>query len=81
LFIEIIQNIFTASYKSSRTKLEYLNKASDLLDTLKFLLQILWEIKSLETKKYVVLSSPLEEAGRMLGGWQKKQESRIGILE
>lgn len=39
------------------------------LDTLKILLLILWETKSLDTKKYAALSIPLEEIGRMLGGW------------
>ena len=39
------------------------------LDTLKVLLLVLWETKSLDTKKYAALSIPLEEVGKMLGGW------------
>lgn len=38
-------------------------------DTLKVLLMVLWETKSLDTKKYGALSEPIEEMGRMLGGW------------
>jgi hypothetical protein len=30
---------------------------------------ILWETKSLDNKKYIALSGPLDEIGRMLGGW------------
>lgn len=30
---------------------------------------ILWEIKAINNKKYLNLSSPLEEIGRMLGSW------------
>jgi hypothetical protein len=33
------------------------------------LLLVLWETRSLDTKKYAVLSAPLDEVGRMLGGW------------
>ena len=30
---------------------------------------ILWETKSLDNKKYIVLSEKIQEIGRMLGGW------------
>lgn len=30
---------------------------------------ILWETKSLDTKKYISLSEKIDEIGRMLGGW------------
>jgi hypothetical protein len=30
---------------------------------------ILWETKSLDTKKYAALSIKVDEAGKMLGGW------------
>jgi hypothetical protein len=38
------------------------------IDTLKILLMILWETKSIDNKKYIVLSISLEEVGRMIGG-------------
>ena len=39
------------------------------VDTLKILLMVLWETKSLDTKKYIALSEKVEEIGKMLGGW------------
>ena len=75
LFLETIQNIFIASRKSKSEKLLYLDKASDVFDVLKFMLQILWEIGKLDNKKYIVLSCHLEEIGRMIGGWQKKTKT------
>jgi len=45
--------------------------ASVKLDLLKFFLQIAWEIKSLDNKKYILLSERLNEIGKMLGGWIK----------
>lgn len=45
------------------------------MDLLKFFLQVAWEIGALDNKKYAMISEPLGEAGRMLGGWLKKMSS------
>lgn len=50
-------------------KLPYVRLAIRKQDTLKLLLMILWEANSLDTTKYAALSAPLEEVGKMLGGW------------
>ena len=76
LFIETIQNIFVASVKPKDKKITYLDKASDTLDILKFLLQVMWELGKIDNKKFIVLSSRFEEIGRMLGGWQKKTKTQ-----
>ena len=34
----------------------------------------MWELKDLDDKKYVSISEPLNEVGRMLGGWLRKTE-------
>src|SRR3989338_2845679 len=75
LFIETMQNVFIASRKNREYKKIYLDKASDKLDLLKFLLQIAWETSVLDNKKYISLSQPLVEIGRMLGGWQKQTKT------
>ena len=36
------------------------------------MLRIAWETKALDTKKYISLSEPLNEIGRMIGGWRNK---------
>jgi hypothetical protein len=69
LFIETTEYIFVASRMAKDQKLPYLQKASAKLDMLKFFLQISWEIKSLDSKKYIILSEHLDEIGKMLGGW------------
>jgi|SRR3989344_3430061 len=73
LFIETIENIFIAVHKDSDQKAPYLAKASDKFDILKFLLQVAWEVKAIDNKKYIALSKKLNEIGRMLGGWLKTQ--------
>ena len=71
LFLEIIESIIRAAYSDKLEKLISLKNASLKLDLLKFFLQISWEIKSLDNKKYLFLSEKLDEIGKMLGGWIK----------
>ena len=72
LFIETMKNLFVASHTGSERKRIFLTKASDTFDILKFLMQVVWEIKILDNKKYITISEKLNEIGRMLGGWRKK---------
>jgi len=71
LLLEIIKLIFNAQYLNTTEKIKFLQKTSVKLDTLKFFLQLSWEIKALDNKKYIILSEHSIEIGRMLGGWQK----------
>ncbi|MEK7219421.1 MAG: four helix bundle protein [Patescibacteria group bacterium] len=68
-FIQTIESILVASFLEKQEKQPFVRKAIISLDTLKFLLYILWEIKALDTKKYTILSEPLAIAGKQLGGW------------
>jgi hypothetical protein len=70
-FLEVIENIIKAGYSDKAEKEIFLKRASVKLDLLKFFLQIAWEIKSLDDKKYINLSEKLLEVGKMLGGWIK----------
>lgn len=69
MLIEGIEAIAAASFAARQEKLPYVRQAIRKMDTAKVLLLILWESKSLDTKKYAALSRPLDEVGRMLGGW------------
>ena len=70
LFIETIEAISIASFLSPAEKLPYIQLAIRKVDTLKILLLVLWETKSLDNKKYIALSVKMNEIGRMLGGWR-----------
>ena len=76
LFVEIVENIVVASYLSRQEKLPSIKQGLLKLDVLKFFLQIAWEIKALENKKYIALSEKLNEVGKMLGGWRKGLENK-----
>jgi hypothetical protein len=84
LFIEVIEAIAAASFLSREEKHPYVRLAIKKMDTLRVLLMILWETKSLDNKKYIALSVKLDEAGRMLGGWNgqlSKQNSPVKTEE
>ena len=72
LFIETTEAIVIASYLTSKEKIPFVRKASTKLDLLKFFLQVAWEIKALDNKKYIALSERVDEIGKMLGGWIKQ---------
>jgi len=69
LFVETIEMLATAAFLPREEKVPFVRAAIRKLDTIKILLSILWEIKTLDNKKYIALSVPLEEIGRMAGGW------------
>ncbi|MEA3249821.1 MAG: four helix bundle protein [Patescibacteria group bacterium] len=78
LFVEIMESLAAATFTSKEEKLPFVRHAIKKLDTVKILLMILWETKSLDSRKYTKLSAELEEVGRMLGGWSgqlRKQNS------
>jgi len=78
LFVEIIEAISGAEFLPRDKKLPFVAVAIRKLNTLLLLLMILWETKSLRDKKYIALSTQLDDIGKMLGGWQgqlQKQNS------
>lgn len=69
IFLDTIELLFMAGMLSRSQKLPVLQKSSGRLDLLKFFLQLSWELKVLDNKKYIALSEPLNDIGKMLGGW------------
>lgn len=61
-----------ATYTNREQKNTLVQKSSVKLDTLKYFLQIAWELKTIDNKKLAALSAPLAESGKMLGGWKKQ---------
>lgn len=69
LFVEAIEAGVTAAFLSKEEKVPWIRLAIRKLDTLKILLLVLWESRSIDDKKYITLSENLNESGKMLGGW------------
>ncbi len=77
LFVETIEAISVASFLPKDEKQPWVRLAKRKVDTAKILLMVLWETKSLDSKKYIALSTPLEEIGKMLGGWQGQISAQL----
>ncbi len=75
-FLQILELLYTASYQKQVEKLPTLERALTGIDILKFLLRVAWELHSLDNKKYEVLSSELDKAGRQVGGWRKGLQTK-----
>ena len=69
LFVEIMEAISLAGFLGRMEKQPYVRLAIRKVDTLKILLMILWETKSIDDKKYIALSLGMDEVGKNLGGW------------
>lgn len=67
-----IEYCFLASYATGNEKIGLLDRAIARTDLLKLLLQLAWEIRAIDDKKYLHLSERLTEVGRMLGGWKRQ---------
>ena len=74
LFLDTIELLFIAGSLNRTQKLPVLQKASGRLDLLKFFIQLAWKLKIFDNKKYVLLSEPLNDIGKMLGGWIKNTD-------
>ena len=72
LLIEISEILFSASFLNRSQKISAIKQASTRLDSVKFLTRLAWEIKSINNKKYILLSENLNIIGRMIGGWLKQ---------
>lgn len=76
VFIELIEATATASFLSKEEKLPYVRLAIRKMDLLRILLLVSWETRSLDNKKYIALSLPMDEVGKMLGGWYGQLEKQ-----
>ncbi len=72
LYVEIIERLFQAQYISKEKKVEVLQLATIKLDTLKFFVFTLLEIKGTSEEIYLKLNGTLEEVGKMLYGWKQQ---------
>ena len=81
LFLEAIEYAFLASYTQAEEKRLLLNKSISRIDLVKLLLQLAWEIKALDNKKYAHLAEKFVEIGKMLGGWKRQLANKTPLTK
>ena len=67
--LELLELIFSAAASSKQTKQDLLQAASVKLNSLRVFIRLAKETRVIDSKKYLVLQTLLDEIGRMLGGW------------
>ena len=73
-FLDLLETSYIAYYIEKDKKLEKISRCILLLDTLKFLVSIAWEGKIISNRQFEEISTKLNEAGKMFGGWRKSLE-------
>ncbi len=63
--------LFLVNSKKDNEKLPYLYEIDIKLKILQTFIRISKDVHAIEVKNYILLSSALEEIGKMLGGWIK----------
>ena len=71
LILDILELLIEAETAKREWKEPVLEKVSNKLGVLKLLFRLAYEIKILDSKKYLKLTERALETGRMLGGWLK----------
>lgn len=71
LTLDLLESLFVANSKRDDDKLPYLYEIDIRLKILQTFVRIINDARAVEAKDYLIMSSALEELGRMLGGWIK----------
>ncbi|MFZ2500951.1 MAG: four helix bundle protein [Minisyncoccia bacterium] len=71
LFLETFEILRRATYATEETKTDLLQQAIENIDSLRFFVQLAWEMLLLTNTRYSILGEGVENIGRMVGGWRK----------
>ncbi len=71
LFTDLLEFLRLATFSSGLEKIEWLNKGILKTDSLRFFIQLCWETDLITSNQYTSLGEPIEETGRIIGGWKK----------
>lgn len=69
--LDLMETLRRASYANIRDKIPLLERAIGIVDSARFFLQLAWEMKLISSEQYAAIGNPIEEVGRMVGGWKK----------
>lgn len=71
LFITLLEKLHRASFSSPEAKLPMLSEALLTVDSIRFFIQLSWELKLIPTKQFSEIGQDIESVGKMVGGWRK----------
>jgi len=71
LFTDLLDKLQKASFASLENKIGLLSESLSLVDSLRFFVQLVWELKLIPSKQFTLIGEAIEEIGKMVGGWRK----------
>ena len=75
--LDLLELTYIAYFTAKEGKQEKIYKCILTLDTLKFLIYIIWEVKFISHKQYKEIAIKLNEIGKMLNGWKKDLNKKL----
>ena len=69
-FLDLLELSYNTYFAKKEVKLEKISECVRILNTLKFLISVLWEGKLISNKHLGEISLKLNEIGKMLNGWK-----------
>ena len=71
LFTDLLDILQKSSFSPVETKITLLGQSLLIIDSLRFFIQLCWELKLIPSKQFTLIGQEIEEIGRMIGGWRK----------
>jgi hypothetical protein len=71
LFLDLLNQLRRAGYTTLERKIAILEAILTQVDSLRFFLQIAWEIKQIQDKHYLLIGKEIETLGKQIGGWRR----------
>ena len=71
LFIVLMETLRKASFLQINSKISLLGEALLNIDSLRFFVQLCWEIKLIPNNQFTAIGQDIESIGKMVGGWRK----------
>ena len=69
--LALLEVLIETGHQRSTERLHSLYVISDKLDLLKVLIRLAKDTRTIDNKQYLALQEPIQEIGKMVGGWIK----------
>jgi hypothetical protein len=81
LFAEVIETIALAQFCPAENRVFYITRTIGKNDALKFMLFAIHELKGIDSKQFITISTKAEEIGKMLYGWKNQTMKKTADLK
>lgn len=71
LFTDLLDNLQKASFSPIDLKISLLSQALATIDSLRFFIQLCWELKLIPANQFTLIGTDIEDIGKMVGGWRR----------